>query len=101
MPWPGHHSNRFSQPEDRTYCEAVFLARLIEAEIVSPYYGILINTGMGNPTAPLIAASGRQTGFTRQVGRRKNFYRPYKEVRPLSLYPRLRLPLAHSPLPEP
>ena len=26
------------------------LARLVEAEIVSPYCGILINTGMGNPT---------------------------------------------------
>ena len=29
------------------------LARLIEAEIVSPYYGIFINTSVGNPTVPL------------------------------------------------
>ena len=28
----------------------LLLARLVEAEIVSPYCGILINTGMGNPT---------------------------------------------------
>ena len=41
-----------------TYCEAVFLARLVEPEIVSPYHGILINTGVGNPTAPLITALG-------------------------------------------
>ena len=38
--------------------EAVFLARLVEAEIVSPYHGILINTGVGNPTAPSIMALG-------------------------------------------
>ena len=35
-----------------TYCETVFLTDLVEAENVSPYHGILINTGMGNPTAP-------------------------------------------------
>ena len=40
-------------------CEAVFLARLVEAEIVSPYSGILTNTGVGNPTTPLTAALGR------------------------------------------
>ena len=28
------------------------LARLVKAEIVSPYCGILINTGVGNPTVP-------------------------------------------------
>ena len=39
-------------------CEAVSLARLVEAEIVSPYPGILINTGVGNPTEPLIMALG-------------------------------------------
>ena len=41
-----------------TYGEAVFLARLVEAEIVSPYHGILINTGVGNPTAPSIMMLG-------------------------------------------
>ena len=30
------------------------LARLVEAEIVSPYRGILINVGMGNSTMPFI-----------------------------------------------
>ena len=29
------------------------MARLVEAEIVSPYHGILINTSVGNPTVPL------------------------------------------------
>ena len=29
------------------------MARLVEVEIVSPYCGILINTGVGNPTVPL------------------------------------------------
>ena len=32
------------------FSEAVSLARLVKAEIVSPYSGILINTGVGNPT---------------------------------------------------
>ena len=39
--------------QHRAYRDAVFLTRLVEAEIVSPYYGILINTGMGNPTVLL------------------------------------------------
>ena len=35
------------------FCEVVSLARLVEAEIVSPYYGILINMGVGNPIVPV------------------------------------------------
>ena len=35
------------------------------------YYGILINTGVGNPTAPPIAVSGERVGFIRQAGRCK------------------------------
>ena len=56
MPQPGSlfillfHLHAFS--------EAVSLARLVKAEIVSPYSGILINTGVGNPTAPLTATLG-------------------------------------------
>ena len=38
--------------------EAVSLARLVEAKIVSPYHGILINMGVGNPTAPSITTLG-------------------------------------------
>ena len=41
------------------FSEAVSLARLVKAEIVSPYSGILINTGVGDPTAPLITVLGR------------------------------------------
>ena len=40
------------------YREAVSLARPVEAEIMSPYHGILINTDAGNPTAPSIMALG-------------------------------------------
>ena len=47
------------------FCEAVLLARLVEVEIVSPYYGILINTGVGNPTVPL----ARRLGNKRVLGR--------------------------------
>ena len=43
-----------------TYRKAIFLTRLVEAEIVSPYHGILINTGMGNPTMPSIVVLGKQ-----------------------------------------
>ena len=56
MPQPGSlsillfHLSAFS--------EAVSLARLVKAEIVSPYSEILINTGVGNPTAPLTATLG-------------------------------------------
>ena len=35
------------------FSEAVSLARLVKAEIVSPYSRILINTGVGNPTVPV------------------------------------------------
>ena len=39
-------------PHLSMFSEAVSLARLVEAEIVSSYSGILINTGVGNPTVP-------------------------------------------------
>ena len=35
------------------FSEAFSLARLVKAEIVSPYSGILINMGVGNPTVPV------------------------------------------------
>ena len=34
------------------------MARLLEAEIVSPYYKILINTGVGDPTVPFARPLG-------------------------------------------
>ena len=34
------------------------LARLVKAEIVSPYCGILVNTGLGNPTVPFTQPLG-------------------------------------------
>ena len=43
-----------------TYREVVSLARLVEAESVSPYPGILINTDVGNPTAPLITLGDKR-----------------------------------------
>ena len=40
------------------FCEAVSLARLVEAEIVPPFiYGILINTDVGNPIVPVSMSS--------------------------------------------
>ena len=38
--------------------EAVLLARLVKVDIVSPYRGILINAGMGNPTVPFTQPLG-------------------------------------------
>ena len=55
----GHYSNRFRTTSHSAYCEAVSLTRLVKAEIVSPYHGILINTGMGNPTVPSIMVLGK------------------------------------------
>ena len=62
------------------FCEAVSLARLVKAEIVSPIYGILINTDVGNPTAPFTTALGRQASFTRLVGTHSRI-RSYKGIR--------------------
>ena len=54
---PGHYFELFSSAVPRL--EMRFpLARLVKAEIVSPYYGILINTGMGNPTVPFTQPLG-------------------------------------------
>ena len=66
----GHYSNRFPTTSYSAYCEAVSLTCLVEAEIVSPYHGTLINTGMGNLTTPLIVALGKQPILNGQVGRR-------------------------------
>ena len=54
-----HYSNRFPTTSHSAYCEAVSLTRLVKAEIMSPYYGISINMGMGNPTAQSIVALGK------------------------------------------
>ena len=62
------------------FSEAVSLARLVKAEIVSPIYGILINTDVGNPTTPFTMALGRQASFTRLVGTHSRIH-PYKGIR--------------------
>ena len=78
------------------FSEAVSLARLVKAEIMSPYSGILINMGVGNPTAPLIAVLGREVSFTRLVGAH-SFGRPYKGIRIYPFHLRLLPPsLIHS-----
>ena len=53
------YSNHFSTTSQSTYCEAVSLKCLVKAEIMSPYHGILINMGMGNPTVPSIVTLGK------------------------------------------
>ena len=40
--------------------DAVLSTRLVKAEIVSPYRGILINTGLGNPTETLARTLGNR-----------------------------------------
>ena len=55
-----HCSNRFHTTSYNAYHEAVSVTRLVKAEIMSPYYGILINAGMGNLTMPLTVALGKQ-----------------------------------------
>ena len=65
-----HYSNRFHTTSYNAYHKAVSVARLVKAEIVSPYHGILINTGMGNLTVPLTVALGKQAIPNGQVGRR-------------------------------
>ena len=43
--------------------EAVSLARLVKAEIVCPFYGILINTDVGNPNRALYHDAGEASEF--------------------------------------
>ena len=45
---PGHYFEPFSSAVP-CFETRFSLARLVEAEIVSPYFGILINTGVANP----------------------------------------------------
>ena len=68
-----HYSIRFPTTSYNAYCEAVSLTRLVKADIVSPYHGILINMGMGNLTVPLIVALGKQAILNGQLGRRTAF----------------------------
>src|SRR3954471_15603752 len=88
------------------FCEAVSLARLVKAEIVCPFYGILINTDVGNPTAPFTMALGRQASFIWQVGTH-NRIRSYKGIRIHLSYLRLLPPLpihllrTRAPAPKP
>ena len=48
---PGHYFEPFSSVVPCFETRSL-LVRLVEAEFVSPYWGILINAGMGNPTVP-------------------------------------------------
>ena len=74
------YSNRFY------FSTSARLARRFPWHVLSkqrscaPFYGILINTDVGNPTAPFITALGRQASFTRLVGTHSRI-RPYKGIR--------------------
>ena len=82
-----------------TFREAVLLARLVEAEILSPYHRILINTGVGNPTAPLTRRLGNKQ-VSRASEEAHDFYCLYKETRIPLFHPCLLLPpLIHSRAP--
>ena len=57
-----HYSNRFHTTSYNAYHEAVSVTRLVKAETVSPYYGILINTGMGKNEEILSLYRGDESG---------------------------------------
>ena len=64
------------------------LAHLVKAEIVSPYCGILINTGMGNPTV----------SFTQSCGISEFFKASGEALDIRGLYMGIRIPLLHPRL---
>ena len=45
------------------FCEPVSLARLVKAEIVYPFYGILINTDVGNPNRAIYHGAWEASEF--------------------------------------
>ena len=51
------------------FSEAVSLACLVKADIVSPYSGILINTGAGKPVVPIGTSSLSKASPERSRGR--------------------------------
>src|SRR3954464_6358051 len=70
----------------------------------APFNGILINTDVGNPTAPFIAALERQASFMRQVGT-PNGISLYKGIKihlfHLRLLPPLPIHLSRTQAPTP
>src|SRR3954470_12180806 len=70
----------------------------------APFNGILINTDVGNPTAPFTTALERQASFMRQVGMH-NSISPYKGIKihlfHLHLLPPLPIHLLHPQAPTP
>ena len=63
------------------------MARLVKAEIVSPYYGILINTGVGDPTVPFARPLG--IGEFKASGETLDIHVLYKGIRIPFLDPHL------------
>ena len=63
------------------FSEAVSLARLVKAEIVSPYSGILINTGVGNPVVLIGAPPLSKASPERSRGGLLVFKLFYKETK--------------------
>ena len=59
--------------------DAVSLARLVEAEIVPPYYTILINMGVGDPTMPFARPLG--IGEFKASGETLDIHSLYKGIR--------------------
>ena len=68
MPRPSLYSNRFTSHLS-AFSEAVSLARLVKEEIVSPYSGILINMGVGNPVVPVGTPPPSKASLERSRGR--------------------------------
>ena len=72
------------------------MARLVEAEIVSPYHGNLINMGVGNPIVPSTWRLGNKQ-VCRASGEAQDPCCLYKEIRIPPSHPRLLLPLLIPP----
>ena len=80
----GYNLEPFSSATPR--CETrLLLARLVEAEIVSPYCGLFINAGVGNPTAPFARPLG--IGEFKASGKALDIHGLYKGLRIPFLYP--------------
>ena len=79
------------------FSEAVSLAHLVKAEIVSPYSGILINTDVGNPTAPVATPPPSEASSKRSRGRLLVFFLFIMRPRPVLF---LQFSIQSAPRPE-
>ena len=79
------------------FCEAVSLARLVKAEIVYSFYGILINTDVSNPIMP-VSTFSRLKASPEWYGEGSWYSTTYKETKVLPPFQsQTSSPVASSP----